>query len=73
MLTVSAKPFPLKELDIADCADGDIRALDDAELVTFIRRGHASLLKDVEPRLEFQDRETLLRLAFLTRQCCRNC
>ena len=55
---------------IAELTDDTIRTLSRNALETIVTTAHIPFIQ--EERLELQDRETLERLAFLARNCCKN-
>ena len=58
---------------VAALTASDIQRLSDAELVEAIRgSGLPILRREAEGRLEFFGRQTLERLVWLARRCCRN-
>lgn len=58
---------------VAALTASEIEHLSDAELVAAIRgSGLPVLRRETEGRLEFYGRQTLERLVWLARRCCRN-
>jgi hypothetical protein len=58
---------------IAELPLGQISRMNTGELVRVVRASPLRILRpEVETRLEYQDRETLERLAHLARLCCRH-
>ena len=58
---------------IANHSDERIACMDHSELIDLVRRAKLPPVCDgTMERLEFLDRATLERLAYLTRRCCRN-
>jgi hypothetical protein len=58
---------------VAALTASEIEHLSDAELVEAIRgSGLPVLRRETEGRLEFYGRQTLERLVWLARRCCRN-
>jgi hypothetical protein len=59
--------------NVAALAGDQIDGMDQEELVRVIRVAHMSLIRpNVNERLGLYGRDTLRRLAYLARRCCRN-
>ena len=76
---VSVPPAPAETTGVFDRASiarlssADIHGLTCDELVSIVRTAPPpTVLPEMLEHLEFQNREILERLAFLTRECCRN-
>ncbi|REJ74259.1 MAG: hypothetical protein DWQ29_17835 [Planctomycetota bacterium] len=58
---------------IANHSDEQIGRMDHSELIDLVRQADLPrVCNGTMERLKFLDRETLARLAYLTRRCCRN-
>ena len=78
-VSVSEPPAPAEtarafdRTTIARLSCADIHGLTCDELVSIVRTAPPpTVLPEMLEHLEFQNREILERLAFLTRECCRN-
>lgn len=62
-----------EQIDVADLPSLRISQMNCDELVRVVRAAQLPFLNsDVDRRLAFRDRQTLVRLANLARRCCRN-
>ena len=59
--------------DVAELSPGQISTMNHKELVDAVLAADLPLIGDQwRERLLFKDRETLVRLVYLARRCCRN-
>lgn len=67
-------PEPFDKSTVADLSESAINRMTREELIEVIRAADLTdaLHSDFEERLQFYDRPTLSRMAYLGRQCCRN-
>ena len=64
---------PLDKPTIAELSNGTIEEMTDGELRRLIAAsGHPWRSNRLDRRLAYCDRETLIRLAYLARRCCRH-
>jgi hypothetical protein len=69
-VTASLEALDLPEgATIVDVTPFDIARMPDGELLRMIRSARLPLMSDVDERLEYRDRPTLVRLAHLARRC----
>ena len=70
---IQDEPLAPGDAAIADLPPQTISHMSDSELVGVIRAARLPLMIDrIGQRLQFQDRRTLERLAYLARRCCQN-
>jgi hypothetical protein len=67
---VAEFPIQFDKESVAELSLCEIETMSRDELLNAIRAVVVPFVDD--DRLEFQERETLLRLLYLARQCCRN-
>ena len=67
---VAELSIPFDKESVAELSLCEIEAMSRDDLLNAIRAVVVPFVDD--DRLEFQERETLLRLLYLARQCCRN-
>ncbi|MBT4867194.1 MAG: hypothetical protein HON53_18980 [Planctomycetaceae bacterium] len=67
---VAEFPIQFDKESVAELSLCEIETMSRGDLVNAIRAVVVPFVED--DRLEFQERETLLRLLYLARQCCRN-